>query len=187
MIGKRDSTRAVDRRRAGVVGMLAAALALGGCAGEDGALPAAPPRVGDALPELTFAVLDADSLSLPELTGSPALINLWATWCPPCRAEMPFLQDIHEEYGPRGLQVVGISEDNAGALDQVEDFLGEIGATYTNALDPRSRAMDAFRVLGLPATYLVDAEGRIALVRAGPVSEADQEFLDTIEALVGGS
>ena len=150
-------------------------------------LPAAPPRVGDAVPDLTFALLEGDSLALPDLAGRPALINLWATWCPPCRAEIPFLQSLHEEYGPRGLQVVGISEDNAGALGQVEDFLGEAGVTYENMLDPRGEAMDAFRLLGLPATYLVDADGRIALVRAGPVSEADQEFLNTIEALVGGS
>jgi thiol-disulfide isomerase/thioredoxin len=179
------------RPRAGglrvALGLAGAVLLAAGCGGGDGGLPAAPPRVGDAVPDLTFAVLEGDSLALPELAGSPALINLWATWCPPCRAEIPFLQTLHEEYGPRGLQVVGISEDNAGALDQVEDFLGEAGVTYANVLDPRSEAMDAFRLLGLPATYLVDAEGRIVLVRAGPVSEADTEFLDTIEALVAGS
>ena len=170
------------------IGCLAAVgiLASAACSGGEG-IPAAPPRVGDAMPELTFAVLDGDSLGLPDLAGQPALINLWATWCPPCRAEIPFLQSLHEEFGPRGLRVVGISEDNAGALDQVVDFLGEAEVTYENLLDPRGNAMDAFRLLGLPATYLVDAEGRIVLVRAGPVSEADEEFLATIEALVADS
>ncbi len=141
------------------------------------------PQVGEPLPDLAFATLEGDSISLGDLDGRPTLVNVWATWCPPCRAEIPFLQSIHEEYEARGLRVVGISADNAGALDQVQDFLAEAGVTYENALDPRGTTMDAFRLLGLPATYLLDAEGRVALVRAGPVSESDRSFLETIEAL----
>lgn len=173
------------RAAAGAVpGLLALAVLLAGC-GEGTRMPAEPPRAGDPLPDLTFALAEGgDSLSLAELTGRPSLINMWATWCPPCRAEIPFLQSLHEEYGPRGLRVVGISADNAGALDQVHEFLAEAGVTYENLLDPRSRSMDAFRLMGLPATYLVDAEGRIALVRAGPVSEQDERFMAAIEALV---
>lgn len=163
---------------------LASLLVVSALACGQGDAPLRAPQVGQPLPDLTFATLAGDSLSLGELDGRPVLLNLWATWCPPCRAEIPFLQTLHEEYGERGLRVVGVSADNAGALDQVEEFLAEAGVTYENALDPRGTAMDAFRLLGLPATYLLDAEGRVALVRAGPVSETDRSFMETLEGLV---
>ncbi len=174
----------MNRRLGGWLAAALAAVALTGC-GSD-ALPRAP-QVGDPLPPLTFAALTApDSLSFGELEGRPALVNLWATWCPPCREEIPFLQELHETFGPRGLRVVGVSSDHSGAVGQVESFLAAAGVTYENVLDPRSSAMDAFRVIGLPATYLVDADGRIAFARTGPVSEADTAFLATIERLVAG-
>lgn len=166
---------------------LCAVLALGLLVGCGESLEPAP-HVGDALPDLTFATLSrTDSLSFAELEGRPVLLNMWATWCPPCREEIPFLQALHEEFGPRGLRVVGVSSDNAGAFDQVEEFLTSAGVTYENLLDPRSAAMDTFRLFGLPATYLVDAEGRIALVRPAPVSEADTVFMSTIEAIVSAA
>lgn len=171
------------KRRAGMAWLFA----LGTLVGCGESLEPAP-RVGDALPDLTFAMLDqVDSLAFADLEGRPALVNMWATWCPPCREEIPFFQALHEEFGPRGLRVVGVSSDNAGAFDQVEEFLGSAGVTYENLLDPRSQAMDAFRLFGLPATYLVDAEGQIALVRPAPVSERDTAFMATIEAIVSAA
>lgn len=160
---------------------VAATLSCGGDAGEGG--PPRAPAVGDPVPAFTGSRLGGDSLSLREL-GAPALVNLWATWCPPCRHETPFLQELWERYGPRGLRVVGISSDASGARDQVERFIAEAGVTYDIVLDPSGRTMDLFRVVGLPATYLVDAEGRITLARTGPVSETDSAFLGALEALL---
>jgi thiol-disulfide isomerase/thioredoxin len=162
---------------------IAVTVACGVCAcGGDGA-PARAPQVGDPLPALAFASLEGDSVAFAEFAGSPVLVNLWATWCPPCRAEIPFLQTIHEEFAPLGLRVVGISADNAGALGQVEEFLAEVGVTYENLLDPRGESMEAFRLLGLPATYLVDREGHLVLMRTGPVSEADEAFMEAVRAI----
>lgn len=162
-------------------GAMAAVGGIAACGGE-GSLARAP-QVGDPAPALAFASLDGDTVALADLIGSPVLLNLWATWCPPCRAEIPFLQTIHEEYGPLGLRVVGISADNAGALDQVEDFLAEAGVTYDNLLDPRGEAMEVFRLLGLPATYLIDRKGNLVLNRTGQVSEADDAFIAAIRAI----
>ena len=158
-----------------------ALIGLAACGGE-GSLARAP-QVGDPAPELSFASLDGDTVALADLAGSPVLLNLWATWCPPCRAEIPYLQSIHEEYGPLGLRVVGISADNAGALDQVEEFLGEAGVTYENLLDPRGEAMEVFRLMGLPATYLIDRKGNLVLNRTGQVSETDEAFIAAIRAI----
>ncbi len=142
-----------------------------------------PPAVGDPAPAMEAETLAGDPFSLRGLQGAPALINLWATWCAPCRAETPFLQEIHEEYGPRGLQVVGLSMDGEGNRDGVEAFITEFGVTYTMVHDFRAEAMDLFHTIGLPATFLLDAQGRFQIIRLGPVSETDQEFLSALEAL----
>jgi len=149
-----------------------------GCAegGSDG-----PPRVGDALPEFTAVLLDedgmeGDSVSLASYRGAPVLVNLWATWCPPCRAEMPYLETVAQEYAADGLRIVGISTDQRGALDQVRDVVAERGVTYDILLDPRARSTDLFGAFGLPVTFLADAEGRITWMRLGPLAEGDPAF-----------
>lgn len=162
-------------------------IALGGCGAEGGAgggRVIRPPVAGDTVPAFTGALLQGDSLSLRDLE-TPALVNLWATWCPPCRHEIPFLQELAERFGPDGLRVVGISSDDAGARDQVRGLASELGVTYDIVLDPRGTTMDLFRVVGLPATYLVDGDGVIRWSRTGPVSAADTTLLDAIAALVG--
>ena len=143
-----------------------------------------PPQLGDPVPELTEETLEGAPFSFAELQGAPVLVNLWATWCAPCRAETPFLQEIHEAYGPRGLQVVGISMDGAGNREGVEAFIEEFEVSYAMVHDERALTMDLFHVIGLPATFLLDSEGRFRLIRLGPVAETDEEFLATIEALV---
>jgi thiol-disulfide isomerase/thioredoxin len=159
-------------------------LLLAACGAGENA-PAVPraPAVGDTLPTFRGALVAGDSLSLGDL-GGPALINLWATWCPPCRDEIPFLQDLADRYGPQGLRVVGISTDGPRARNQVEAFLADAGVRYPNLLDPQGRSMDLFRVVGLPMTYLVDAGGVITLVRTGPVSESDSAFIAHLDDLV---
>lgn len=164
-------------------GLLLAAAALAACAG-DGAGRSGPPRHGDPVPDVVGATLAGDTLRLSALRGEAVLVNLWATWCPPCREETPYLQSLHERFGPRGLRTVGISVDDAGARDQVAAFTGEAGVTYPILLDPRGRSMDLFQVVGLPATFVVDHEGIIRLARIGPVQAADTAFVQALEAVV---
>ena len=144
----------------------------------------APPRAGDALPALTARTLSGETVALSEYRGQAVLLNLWATWCPPCRAEMPYFQELSREYGPRGLSVVGLSVDNAGARDLLEAFLVEAGVDYDILLDPGMVSMDELGVLGLPATFLVDTDGVVRHVRAGPVQEGDTLFIREIEAIL---
>lgn len=159
-------------------------LALGGCGGDGTSSgPRGPVRAGDDLPEFRGSLLEGDSLSLSAL-GGPALVNLWATWCPPCRHEIPYLQELSTRYASRGLRVVGISSDGPRAVDQVREFVAQAGVTYDIVLDPLGETMDLFRVVGLPATYLVDRDGVVTLARTGPVSEADTAFVAEIEALL---
>ena len=152
---------------------------LAGCTLENG-----PPRAGDALPDIRAESLDGATVSLADYQGRPVLLNLWATWCPPCRAEMPYFQELAERFQERGLAVVGISVDDPGARDLLEAFLEESGVDYDILLDPSMVSMDRLGVLGLPATFLVDSDGVVTLVRAGPVPESDQSFVDAIEAML---
>jgi cytochrome c biogenesis protein CcmG, thiol:disulfide interchange protein DsbE len=141
---------------------------------------------GAPAPSFEAVTLAGDTVSLESLQGAPVLLNLWATWCAPCRRETPFLQDVHERFAPRGLQVVGVSMDTRGALRDVERFIDEFGVTYRILHDPDGRSMDLFSAIGLPATYLIGADGIILWSRVGEVREGDRVFEEALDAAVAG-
>ena len=185
--------------RRGVGALLVAGALAAGCGGDGtsgGAEAAGPPRLGDTVPTLRttadgqerpwFAAptLEGDTVTVADLRGSPVLLNLWATWCPPCRAETPYLQSVHARYDGR-LRTVGVTVDNRGAADQVRDFVGEAGVTYEILHDPTMRAMDLFGVPGLPGTFLLDRDGVVTFVRIGPVMEGDPAFEAALADLLG--
>lgn len=143
-----------------------------------------PPREGDAAPRYAATTLDGEEVSLQELRGSPVLLNFWATWCTPCRREMPFLQELYEEHRARGLRVVGVSMDSRASVREVRTFAERTGVTYTILHDASARGMDVFSVMGLPATYLVDREGTVRFVRIGPILETDREFLEALDEII---
>ncbi len=141
-----------------------------------------PPQVGDPAPEFQAVSLDGErNVALADYAGQTILVNLWATWCAPCRFETPYLQAVYEENQERGLMIVGVSVDSPFALDQVNDFLEEMGVTYDILLDPDMVSTDAFLPIGYPATYLIDGEGVIRFIRLGPIVEGDPAFLEALE------
>lgn len=152
--------------------VLAACALLAACADS----PAPPGAVGSAAPDYTARTLDGDSISLAALRGHAVLLNVWATWCPPCRKEMPDLQALHEEFAPRGLRVIGVSIDAAGADDVVREFLGEYGITYEIARDPDERITSLFPAPGVPITVLIDAEGTVVWRHLGPLTADHPEL-----------
>jgi peroxiredoxin len=145
-------------------------LAITGCGG---AFPSYG-EVGAKAPDYGAVTLAGDSVTLASLHGSPVLLNIWATWCPPCRKEMPDLQELHDRYSPRGLQVVGVSIDAAGTDQAVREFLEEYGVTYTILRDPSDRISSVFMAQGVPVTVLIDAGGTVLWRRLGPVSAEDE-------------
>ena len=141
-----------------------------------------PPGVGDAAPHFEAVSFENDRIvSLADYAGEVVLVNLWATWCGPCRFETPYLQEIYEENQERGLNIVGISVDSEGSLDAVEYFLEENGVTYDILLDPDMVSTDVFAAIGLPATFLIDQEGVIRFKKLGPILEGDPDFLEALE------
>lgn len=157
---------------------LTAAIALGACAPSENA---GQPRIGEPAREYVAATLEGESVTLESMRGNVVLLNLWATWCTPCRMETPYLQSVYEEYRGRGFEIVGISMDAGDAADDIEMFVDEYGVTYTILHDPRMRGIELYQVLGLPATFLIDRDGVLRWMRYGPIPEDDPDFLTALE------
>ncbi len=116
---------------------------------------------GDAaLPSFQLTTLDGRSISSAELRGSVVLVNFWATWCPPCRLEMPGFQKVYDRKKANGFVVLGISTD-AGGPDAVKRFLAERGITYPVAMASGGVAQRLGGVNLLPTSFLIDRQGRI--------------------------
>ena len=147
-------------------------------------LPSPAPGVGDEAPDMKALTLAGDTVALGSFRGDPVLLNLWATWCGPCREETPYLQTLHETYSERGLRVVGVSQDARGSGSEIRAFMEEFGVAYTVLADPEMVAADLYGVIGLPATFLVDREGMIRRVVMGAVTPGDPTFESTLRSVL---
>lgn len=143
------------------------------------------PTVGQPIADVVLLDLEGGEVALSELQGTPVLLNLWATWCPPCRAEIPYLQTLQDRYRDRGLRVVGVSVDAAQARTAVDAFLEESGVEYLQLLDPSSKSMDLYGVIGLPVSFLLDAERVVRFARLGPIVESDPQFERALMDVLG--
>lgn len=135
---------------------------------------AAGPVIGRPAPEYQAVALEGGGrASLSSLRGNAVLLNVWATWCHPCREEMPDLQRLHQQHSARGLRVVGVSIDERGQDDVIRAFLRDYGVTYPIWLDPDDRVSSTFALIGVPGTFLIDRKGTLLWSRMGPVSSED--------------
>jgi peroxiredoxin len=117
---------------------------------------------GDIAPNFSLPGLDGESMALYNLRGRPVLVNFWATWCGPCRQEMPDFQMLWEERGPDGLLILAVNTTTTErSLSDVREFVAEMGLTFPILLDVANQANQAYRVTTQPTTVLVDAEGRV--------------------------
>ncbi len=150
-------------------------------------LPKGRGRVGELVPDLELVSLDGEKASLASLRGRAVLLNLWATWCLPCIQEMPELAALHERHGKEGLAVVGVSIDGADAAAKVRRFVFERKVPFAVWLDPEMRLPRACRVPGLPATFIVDREGRIVLRRDRPIVADEPALQKALSQALSGS
>ena len=143
-----------------------------------------PVRIGAPAPPYSATTLAGDSVSLEARRGRVVLLNIWATWCAPCRDEIPVLQALHEEYSTAGLEIVGVSDDARGEEGRIGAFASRIGMTYPIWHDPDERVSSLYRAIGVPSTYLIDREGVLRWQRVGPLADGDAAFLRVLrEAL----
>jgi cytochrome c biogenesis protein CcmG/thiol:disulfide interchange protein DsbE len=154
----------------------------------------APTEVGARAPEFTARSLEGDSLSLESLRGQVVLLNFWATWCAPCRREMPSMQRLYRELKSRGLEVVAVSVDAApGGVEalaapggKVREFVEEYGLTFRVLLDPNGKVEQRYRATGLPTTFLIGRDGRIRDKVIGGVEWDEPAYAERVRRLLDG-
>jgi peroxiredoxin len=150
-----------------VLGLVAAGvIANGGISSDYSVIPSA---VNFPAPNLTLNNLDGDRVSISDFQQQVLLINNWATWCPPCRDEMPTLVKYFNEHNEQGLMLIGI---NAGdPIGEVEQFLEEYDITFPILLDPNNKSLIVFNNENLPSSYVIDRKGNVVLAWTGPISK----------------
>jgi len=142
------------------------------------------PKKGDPAPNFTLQDLKGRSVQLSSLKGRAVLLNFWATWCGPCKIEMPWLVDLQKKYGPRGLQIVGVAMDDASD-QEIAVFAHKMGVNYM-VLKGTEKVGDLYGgVDRLPFTYYIDRSGKIADQIVGLASESVIE--DDIRKVLGQS
>jgi thiol-disulfide isomerase/thioredoxin len=138
----------------------------------------------EPMPELTFSTLGGNETSLTDFTGRVVVLNLWATWCAPCREEMPSLDALQAMFPKDEVTVLALSVDRTGK-DKILDFLQEVGIKrLTVAHDASAKAPRTLKVPGLPATILVDRKGREAGRVLGIEDWAGPDPVAAVEALL---
>jgi len=137
---------------------------------QSAALDAAP-VAGHPAPDFTLPTLSGETLSLSDFKGRPVLINFWATWCPPCRAEFPDFQRAHIDNADE-LVIIGINNTPTDQPDRVADFVADMGVTFPIVLDESGEVGKTYNVLGLPTTVFIDRDGLVNEVFTGPINQA---------------
>jgi thiol-disulfide isomerase/thioredoxin len=139
----------------------------------------AAPLPGFAAPDFVLPAVVGPDITLTELRGKPVVLNFWATWCPPCRAEMPYFEAVSQNYAGR-VAIIGV--DQGETLEQVARFASSVGVTYPLLLDEDSSVSRVYQVNALPTTFFIDRRGVVREVHTGIISQAVLE--ERIERLL---
>lgn len=172
-------------------GLAVAALLVGGCAAPGASTPKAADTSGintvgttvftvgsrPSLPALSGAALGGGTLDVASLRGHVVVLNVWASWCEPCKAESPALAAVARSTAAQGVRFVGIDENDEDAAATA--FLAKIGSSYPNLVDPQGRLLASLRMLppAVPSSLVIDQQGRVAARVIGPTTAAGMTAL----------
>jgi cytochrome c-type biogenesis protein len=157
--------------------VLAAVVAAGACKEVPGASAA-----GADAPPFSAQDLDGKPVALSDLRGKVVVLNEWATWCEPCRGEIPQLEALYRQYAPQGLVMVGVSVDAFGTASDVRDFARDHDMTYPIWLDPDKHFAAKFVTVGVPETFVIDRAGKIRRRQIGALREGDTTLAAAIRS-----
>jgi peroxiredoxin len=137
---------------------------------------------GQAAPDFVLKSASGTNLRLSEYRGNVVMINFWATWCGPCRQEMPLLNDLYSRYGRVGFSLLGVNidDDSRRAVDMAE----ELGVSFPVLFDERKEVSKLYQVEAMPVTVLVDREGKVRHVHLGYKPGYEEKYLTEIRALL---
>jgi peroxiredoxin len=127
-------------------------------------------QIGFKAPHFKLTSLDSQEINISDLKGTPVILNFWASWCPPCKAEMPAFQQAFEEYSGSTIQIIAVNATNQDSLVDVARFVEEHDLSFPIALDKDGSASRDYSVHSLPTTYFIDKNGVIKdIIIGGPI------------------
>lgn len=129
--------------------------------------------VGQQAPDFELTTLEGETVKLSELRGQPVVLNFWASWCGPCRQEMPDFQAVHDRYKDAGLKIYGINVGESTVA--VQDFLSKVNVNFPTLIDRDESVQTAYKILPLPATFFIDRNGTIRQIYQSQMSAAQIE------------
>jgi len=147
-------------------------------------LSSARTDVGDPMPPYSAKYLDGKAMTMAAEKGNVVFLNVWATWCGPCRFETPELQALQTQYAAKGLKVIGVSVDE-GDTEAVKTFVAEQKITYPIAVDPEGRIANLVQTTVLPTSLLIDRTGKIVWRQIGAIMPNDAKLKAAVEKAVG--
>jgi peroxiredoxin len=136
-----------------------------------GLIPA--PQTGFLAPAFSLSTLDGQQIKSDDLRGKVVLLNIWATWCPPCRAEMPAMQQVYQEYQAQGFEILAVNSTAQDTFANLDPFVTEYGLTFPILLDPQGDVTRLYQARSLPTSFFIGRDGIIReIVVGGPMDEA---------------
>ena len=126
--------------------------------------------VGDLAPDFELMTIDGEAVNLSDYRGQRVFVNFWATWCPPCRAEMPDMQQLYEEQDvPVEILAINLTPTEQNE-ENIVDFVADFGLTFPILMDINSEVAEGYKVKAYPTSYMIDSEGRISFIAPGAMN-----------------
>jgi peroxiredoxin len=145
-------------------------------------LPSISAEISGPAPDFTLRSRDGGTVSLADFEGDVVLINFWATWCGPCREEMPHLEALYQRYGGLGFTLLGINVEEDSALS--EGFLAETPVSFPILFDPANGVSELYDVVAMPSTVIVDRTGNMRFIHHGYKTGYENEYQTQIRSLL---
>jgi len=154
----------------GMMGLLYVSLQSRNSAGSSSTVPVAagPVQKGQPAPDFTLTTLDGNEATLSDYAGQVVVVNFWATWCPPCKAEMPDIHDYYQANQDKGLTVLAVNaqEDE----NTVSRFIESTGFTFPVLLDSQGKVEQQYQVRSFPSTFVIDRDGNVVYIHVGLIT-----------------
>ncbi len=133
-------------------------------------------------PNFTLKSMTGKNMKLSEMTGNVVLINFWASWCGPCREEMPLLNALHRKYGPLGFTVLGVNVEEQ--VDNARGFLNDFPVDFPVLLDSQNQVSKLYKVIAMPTTVVVDRDGNMRFLHKGYKPGDEKKYRKMVKKLV---
>lgn len=152
-----------------------------GC--KDNGAPATTAAMGKPAPDFSLQTVDGQTITLSSLRGKLVLVNFWATWCPPCRQEMPSMEQLYQKFAPAGLELLAINIEEEGP-QVLPEFLKAHPHSFPVLMDTRAEVQNSYRVFQFPETYIVDRNGVIVDKVIGAIDWMSPQVVAEIDRLL---